>query len=79
MKYKKHKHGRNVRDFEPHRMERQQGELRKGRPWRFYHPGKVIFNPAEPHFRAAARTPALPGKHVRRVEERMRAAHARTM
>ena len=79
MKYKNHRHGRNARDFEPHRMGRNQGGLRKGRAWRFYDTARLFLNPFEPHSRVTSRMAALPGKHMRRVEGPTKAAHGKSL
>lgn len=79
MKYKKHRHGRNVRDFEAHSMARSGKNARGRAAWRFYDPSRVWFNPMEPHFRKTVRTPALPGNHLRSVEEPAKAAHGKTL
>lgn len=77
MKDKKYAHRRDraVRAFEKHarRGVEESGELRNGRPWRFMDRG--LADALEPHYRVTARMAALPGKHMRRVEEPIRAAH----
>lgn len=78
-----HRHGRNARSFEEHSLPKSvrhcDVSLRKGRAWRFYDARTFCLNPFEPHFRATARTLALPGKHFRSVEEPVRAAHGKTL
>lgn len=74
-----HRHNRATRAFERHarRGAKEAGDLRSGRPWRFVDRGLVIA--FEPHYRVTARMAALPGKHMRRVEEPARAAHGRAL
>ena len=71
-----HRHGRNPRGFDNHRMQRGSGKVRNGRPWRF-NVGVERYNPCEPHYRVTARIAALPGKHMRSVREPVRATHGK--
>lgn len=82
MRDKKHQRRHdNVRGFDVHsgrKMPRHgSGELRKGRAWRFFDSAHVRLDPFEPHYRVTSRMSALPGKHMRSVEEPVRAAHGR--
>lgn len=79
-KHQGHNHGRNPRGFESHATREASGHggyVRKGKAWRFYDQSKLFVNPCEPHFRTTARTPALPGKHIRSVPEPVRPSHGK--
>lgn len=81
-KHQGHKHCRNPRGFESHTARPSAGHggyVRKGKAWRFFDAAKSLVNPFEPHFRVTARIPALPGKHIRSVRERARAAHGKAL
>lgn len=74
-----HRHGRATRRFDTHARRRVEGSdgLRSGRPWRFIDRG--LTDVFEPHYRVTARMAALPGKHMRRVEEPIRATHGKAL
>ncbi len=72
-----HRKGRGSPAFENHKLSGREGRKEKGGAWRFYNPADLYANPFEPHVRRVARTLALPGKHVRAVEEPAKAAHGK--
>lgn len=82
-KKREHRASRNMRGFAEHRCVAadaagKTGRAgRAGRAWRFYDLSCLYVDPDEPHFRALARTLALPTRHVRKVEEPSRTAHGR--
>lgn len=69
-----HQLGRNARSFEAHSRNRGSSEVRQGRAWRFAKGDLDFF---EPHYRVTSRMAALPGNHVRRVQEPVRAPHGK--
>ncbi len=73
----RHKHQRNTGSFERHRSghTRVVGGVRRGRAWIAF--DNRWTSPLEPHYRQTARIAALPGNHLRRVEEPERSAHGK--
>ena len=69
-----HQHGRNARGFESHKRNRGSDSVRQGRAWRFRREELDFF---EPHLRPTARMAALPGKHMRCVQEVVRSSHGK--
>ncbi len=73
-----HRKKRNTPSFENHRLAGTSGRKSQRGAWRFFNSAVLYPNPFEPHLRRVVRTPALPGKHVRTVEEPAKAAHGKS-
>lgn len=54
------------------------GAGKGARAWRFFDVRSFWHPHAEGHFRLVARTPALPGKHFRTVEEPVKSPHGKS-
>ncbi len=76
----KHKHNRPARGFDTHSassLRKTGGENRRKANWRFFDARRRESCPFEPHFRPLNRASGITGKHIRTVEEHVRASHGK--
>ena len=81
MSKRNHSRARKSGGFEKHLAAKTArdagGDPRRGRLWRCLVPFRTDGPPQSPHMRPTARVLALPGKHIRRVEEPAKSSHGK--